>query len=235
MTEALKVLGVLEDCLGLTFDATHGLCGGCSIEKHGVAITDAVLAKAKESDAILFGSVGGPEWDNRFPNPEGGLLTLRHHIGAFANIRPCTFYSQSLIDRSPLKKHIVEGVNFVVLRENCGGAYFGPKSEGTVENGEVASDVWRYSRPEIERCARMAAALAETMGKDGHGGGGPATVWSADKRNVLANSRLWRKVMQETFDKEFPNIELKHQLADSLSLVMMIDPRRFNGVIGKSR
>ena len=132
-----------------------------------------------------------------------------------------------------MKREIAEGVNFVVLRENCGGAYFGEKIEGTAQNGEVASDVWQYSRPEIERCARLAASLAETMGMDGHGGGGPATVWSADKRNVLANSRLWRRVMQETFDKEFPHIELKHQLADSLSLVMMIDPKRFNGVIGE--
>ena len=232
MAEALKVLGVLEDTLGHTFTATHGLAGGCSIDKHGVAITPEVLQKATEVDAILFGSVGGPEWDDAWPNPEGGLLTLRNHIGAFANIRPCRFYSKSLIDRSPLKREVCEGVDFVVLRENCGGAYFGKKVEGTVENGEVASDEWRYTRPEVERCARMAAALAEVMGRDGKGGGGgPATVWSADKRNVLANSRLWRRVTQEVFEREFPHIELKHQLADSLSMIMMLDPRRFNGVI----
>lgn len=233
MAEALKVLGVLEDCLGIHFQASHDLCGGCSIDKHGVPITDAVVQKAKESDAVLFGSVGGPEWAGVYPNPESGLLRLRMELGAFANIRPCYFYSKSLIDRSPLKRELVEGVNFVVLRENCGGAYYGAKVEGDPTKGanEVASDTWRYERWEIERCARMAAALAESMGKDGKGGGGPATVWSTDKMNVLANSRLWRRVVTDVFAHESPHIQLKHQLADSLSMIMMLDPRRFNGII----
>lgn len=118
-------------------------------------------------------------------------------------------------------------MNFIVLRENCGGAYYGTK----IEDPDFASDTWGYSTPEIERCARVAAALARTMGKDGAGGGGPATVWSSDKANVLANSRLWRRVVTRVFAEEFPDIELKHQLADSLSMIMMTDPARFNGVI----
>lgn len=155
------------------------------------------------------------------------MLRLRAHISAFANIRPATFYSQSLVSQSPLKPHIAAGVNFIVVRENCGGAYYGTK----VEDGDYASDTWGYSTPEIERCARVAAALARTMGKDGHGHGGPATVWSSDKANVLANSRLWRRVVTRVFTEEFPDIELKHQLADSLSMLMVTDPARFNGVI----
>lgn len=227
MKEALKALDVVSKARGITFDLDHDLCGGCSIDAHGTSVTDAVLAKAKDADAILFGSVGGPEWGTRWPNPESGLLRLRQHIDAFANIRPCTFYSQSLLDRSPLKPEIAKGTNFVLLRENCGGAYFGPKHE----EEDKASDSWLYTRPEIERCCRVAAALATTLGKDGKGGGGPATVWSSDKANVLASGRLWRRVTTELFTKEFPQIELKHQLADSLSLMMVKAPTMFNGVI----
>lgn len=116
-----------------------------------------------------------------------------------------------------------------MLRENCGGAYYGTKTE----TEEFASDTWGYSVPEIERCARVGAALARTLGKSGKGdgSGGPATVWSSDKANVLANSRLWRKTVTRIFETEFPDVELKHQLADSLSMIMMTDPARFNGVI----
>lgn len=228
MTHALRALDVVSKSRNITFDIDHDLCGGCSIDAHGTSITDAVLAKAKTVDAILFGSVGGPKWGTVYPNPESGLLRLRQHIDAFANVRPCTFYSQSLIERSPLKPEIAKGTNFMLLRENCGGAYYGPKHE----EADRASDTWLYTRPEIERCCRVAAALAVTMGKDGKGGGGgPATVWSSDKANVLASGRLWRRVTTETFEKEFPQIELKHQLADSLSLMMVKAPTMFNGVI----
>lgn len=164
-----------------------------------------------------------------YPNPESALLTLRAHMGAFANIRPAKFYSKSLISRSPLKPEVVQNTDFIVLRENCGGAYYGTK----VEEADYASDTWGYSVSEIERCARVGAALARTMGKDGRGTstGPPAVVWSSDKANVLANSRLWRKTVSAQFEKEHQDIELKHQLADSLSMIMMTDPSRFNGII----
>jgi 3-isopropylmalate dehydrogenase len=227
MREALRVLEVVTKAKSISFELDHDLCGGCSIDAHGTSVTDAVLAKAKSADAVLFGSVGGPKWGTVYPNPESGLLRLRQAIDAFANLRPCTFYSQSLIDRSPLKPEIAKGTNFMLLRENCGGAYYGPKNE----TEDKASDTWLYTRPEIERCCRVAASLATTMGKDGKGGGGPATVWSSDKANVLASGRLWRRVTTEVFEKEFPEIELKHQLADSLSMLMCTSPTKFNGVI----
>ncbi|EXJ79603.1 3-isopropylmalate dehydrogenase [Capronia epimyces CBS 606.96] len=234
MAEALRVLDVVQASSSgkIKFEYNHQIAGGCSIDKHGTPITDEVLRIAKEeSDAVLFGSVGGPEWGTTYPNPESGLLRLRQHLDAFANIRPCTFYSRSLIPLSPLKPAIADGTNFILLRENCGGAYFGAK----VEEADFASDSWAYRRDEIERCARVAAALATTMGKDGLGTGqcpdGPATVWSSDKANVLASGRLWRRVTSEVFANEFPNIELKHQLADSLSMLMVKNPRMFNGVI----
>ncbi|KAG9780030.1 3-isopropylmalate dehydrogenase, partial [Aureobasidium melanogenum] len=232
MAEALRVLDVVETASDgkVKFQYNHQIAGGCSIDKHGTPITDEVLRIAKEeSDAVLFGSVGGPEWGTTYPNPESGLLRLRQHLNAFANIRPCTFYSRSLIPLSPLKESIAEGTNFILLRENCGGAYFGPK----VEETDFASDSWAYRRDEIERCARVAAALATTMGQDGKGKGTgpPATVWSSDKANVLASGRLWRRVTSEVFAKEFPHIPLKHQLADSLSMLMVKNPRMFNGII----
>ena len=113
------------------------------------------------------------------------------------------------------------------MRENCGGAYFGTKTE----EADSASDLWLYTRPEIERCARVSAAVARIHGRDGKGGGGPAAVWSADKANVLASSRVWRRVTTEMFTQEFPDIELQHQLADSMAMIMVLDPNRFNGVI----
>lgn len=230
MKEAVRVLELLESKRSnkIKFQLTHELAGGCSMDARGTPVTEEVLRIAKEeSDAVLFGSVGGPKWGTAYPNPESSLLRLRQHINAFANIRPATFYSKSLIPLSPLKPHLAEPVNFIVLRENCGGAYYGTK----IEEADFASDTWGYATHEVERCARVAAALARTLGKDGAGGGGPATVWSSDKANVLANSRLWRRVVTRVYEEEFPDIELKHQLADSLSMIMMTDPARFNGVI----
>ncbi|KND88103.1 3-isopropylmalate dehydrogenase [Tolypocladium ophioglossoides CBS 100239] len=230
MTEALRVLDVIEECRpALNFERSFDLAGGCSIDKHGVPITEEVLDKASQSDAVLFGSVGGPKWVNCSPNPESGLLRLRQRLDAFANLRPCEIIVPSLLDASPLKPEILRGTKFIVVRENCGGAYFGAKQE----TPEVASDLWVYTPREVERCARVSAAVARILGRsgDGRGGGGPAVVWSADKANVLASGRLWRRVTSGVFEKEFPDIELQHQLADSMAMLMVKNPRGFNGVI----
>jgi len=228
MAEALKVLDVIEECRPhIRFHRTFDLAGGCSIDAHGVPVTPSVLAKAREADAVLFGSVGGPEWAETHPTPESGLLRLRQHLDAFANLRPCEILAPSLVGLSPLKPEVVRGCRFVVVRENCGGAYFGPKTE----DADAASDLWAYTRPEIERCARVSGALARLLGRDGKGGGGPAAVWSADKANVLASSRIWRRVTTEVFSEEFPDVELRHQLADSMAMIMLLDPTRFNGVV----
>ncbi|KAH8647814.1 3-isopropylmalate dehydrogenase [Xylariales sp. PMI_506] len=227
MAEALKVLDVIESCRpGLKFERTFAIAGGSSIDKHGTPITQEVLDQAKASDAVLFGSIGGPEWASAVPTPESGLLQLRHHLDAFANLRPCEVYIPSLVGASPIRPELVLGTKFVVVRENCGGAYFGEKRE----DPEVASDLWVYSRPEVERLARVSAAVAKIMGAEGDASK-PAVVWSADKANVLASGRLWRAVTQATFDREFPDVELRHQLADSMAMLMVKEPRRFNGVI----
>lgn len=230
INEALRVLDVVEESRpGLKFERTFDVVGGSSIDKHGAPITQEVLEKATQSDAVLFGSVGGPKWADASPNPESGLLQLRHKLDAFANLRPCEIIVPSLLDASPLKPDIIRGTKFIVVRENCGGAYFGTK----VETPDVASDLWVYRPHEVERCARVSAAVARLLGKsgDGKGGGGPAVVWSADKANVLASGRLWRRVTEDTFKKEFPDVELRHQLADSMAMLMVKNPRGFNGVI----
>ncbi|KAI1631203.1 Isopropylmalate dehydrogenase-like domain-containing protein [Biscogniauxia mediterranea] len=227
MAEALKVLDVVEACRpSLRFSRTFALAGGLSIDAHGVPVTPAVLDQAAASDAVLFGSVGGPEWAARpGPTAESGLLALRRRLDAFANIRPCEVFVPAA---SPLRPERAAGARFVVVRENCGGAYFGDK----VEEEGVASDLWVYRSGEVERCARVSAAVARMLGRDGRGGGGgPAVVWSSDKANVLASGRLWRRVTQRVFDDEFPDIELRHQLADSMAMLMVKDPTMFNGVI----
>ncbi|TQV93607.1 3-isopropylmalate dehydrogenase [Cordyceps javanica] len=231
MHEALRVLEVIQECRpGLTFTITTALVGGCSLDRHGVAITEQVLEQATQSDAVLFGSVGGPEWATSVPNPESGLLLLRKRLDAFANLRPCNIIVPALVDASPIKADVVRHTNFIVVRENCGGAYFGAK----VEEAGLASDLWVYTPEEVERCGRVAAAVARLMKRPGDGTGNldkPAVVWSADKANVLASGRLWRRVTTELFAREFPDVELRHQLADSMAMLMVRNPRGFNGVI----
>lgn len=228
MAEALKVLDVIEECRPqIHFEKTFDLAGGCSIDMHGVPVTPAVLNLAMESDAVLFGSVGGPEWASHSPNPEAGLLLLRQHLDTFANLRPCEFFAPALVDLSPIKADVVRDTRFIVVRENCGGAYFGEK----VEEPGRASDLWVYTTEEVERLARVSAAVAKIMGRRPDGSGGPATVWSSDKANVLASRRIWRKATTNLFAREFPEIELRHQLADSMAMLMVSDPKRFNGVI----
>lgn len=154
--------------------------------------------------------------------PEQGLLKIRKEMGTFGNLRPCFFASQSLFSSSPLKETVCKGVDFTIVRELTGGIYFGDRKEDD-GNGE-AYDVMPYSRPEIERITRLAARLA--LAEDP-----PLPVMSLDKANVLATSRLWRKVVTETMAKEFPQLTLTHQLIDSAAMIMIKNPRQLNGIV----
>jgi 3-isopropylmalate dehydrogenase len=189
--------------------------GGASIDAHGVALTDDVLAACRASDAVLLAAVGGPKWDSTDPNaprPEQGLLGLRKELGLFANLRPVKVF-EALADASPLKD--VDGVDFLVVRELTGGIYFGEKTRSEDE----ASDLCVYTRAEIERIARVAFRAARSK------------VVSVDKANVLETSRLWREVVSEVHSREFPNIEIEHQLVDSCAMKLVSAPRHFEVIL----
>ena len=154
--------------------------------------------------------------------PEQGLLKLRKELQTFGNLRPCNFASESLIEFSPLKAEVCRGVDFTIIRELTGGIYFGTRKE---DDGDgTAWDTEPYSRAEIERVTRLAAHLALQNSP-------PSKVWSLDKANVLATSRLWRKVVSEVMAKDFPQIEVGHQLIDSAAMLMVKNPRSLNGIV----
>lgn len=155
--------------------------------------------------------------------PETGILALRKELSTYGNLRPCSFASESLVDSSPLKAEVCRGTDFVVVRELTGGIYFGERQEDDGVKG-FAMDTEPYSRAEIERIARLSAFLA--LAQDP-----PAKVWSLDKANVLATSRLWRKTVTALFEKEFPQLQLEHQLIDSAAMLMVKSPRTLNGIV----
>src|SRR4051794_30116447 len=189
--------------------------GGASIDAHGVALTDDVLAACRAADSVLLAAVGGPKWDStdpKAPRPEQGLLGLRKELGLFANLRPVKVFD-ALADSSPLRD--VANVEFLVVREPPGGIYFGEKPR----TADTASDLCVYTRREIERIARVAFRAARSK------------VVSVDKANVLETSRLWREVVSELHGREFPNIELEHQLVDSCAMKLVSAPRHFEVIL----
>lgn len=173
-----------------------------------------------------IGSVGGPKWSvARGVRPEQGLLTLRKALGLYANIRPASFASDSLIQASPLKPEIAQGTNLIVVRELIGGLYFGERKEPGVEpKPEAAWDTMIYSVDEVRRITRVAAKIALAVDP-------PLQITSVDKANVLASSRLWRKIVTETLAEEFPQLKLEHQLVDSAAMIIVANPKKLNGVI----
>ncbi|KAF3913931.1 hypothetical protein ABW21_db0206153 [Orbilia brochopaga] len=221
--EAIKVLKAISETKpSIQFEFQDNLIGGASIDATGEPLTDEALAACKAADAVFLGAVGGPEWGTGAVRPEQGLLKLRKELETFGNLRPCNFAAPSLIDSSPLKPEIARGVDFCVVRELTGGIYFGDRKEDTGDG--TAYDIEPYSRPEIERITRLAANLALQHTP-------PLPVWSLDKANVLATSRLWRKTVTAVMEKEFPQVKLGHHLIDSAAMLMLKNPRALNGVI----
>jgi 3-isopropylmalate dehydrogenase len=157
--------------------------------------------------------------------PEPGLLALRKALGLYANIRPANFASDSLVVHSPLKDSITRGVDIIVVRELIGGVYFGQRKEqGVAPEENVAWDTMIYSVEEVQRITRVAAQIAITSDP-------PLPIHSVDKANVLASSRLWRRVVTETLQSEYPQIKLEHHLVDSAAMFIVSNPRRLNGVV----
>ena len=233
VAEAVKVLQFAEahpavKAKDVKFNLDHDLLGGQSIDVHGEPLTQAVIAKAKKSHAVLFGAVGGPKWGMTGAlRPETSVLDLRRALNCWANIRPAKIPSNGVAKCSPVKEEVVKGTDFIVLRENCGGVYFGTKQEYNEAEPNYASDVWGYQRWEIERIAKMAAYLSRKHG----GAKGPSKITSVDKANVLAVCRLWRDAVWKIHDAEFPDIPMANQLSDSLALLMVKNPRSLNGIV----
>jgi 3-isopropylmalate dehydrogenase len=212
MAPALEVLGAVT-----SFEADEHVFGGASIDAHGVALTDEVLAAARGCDAVLLGAVGGPKWDTTDPakpRPEQGLLGLRKGLGLFANLRPVRALV-ALHDASPLREDRIAGTDLLVVRELTGGIYFGAKTR----TATTASDLCEYSSEEIERIARVAFGAARRL------------VTSVDKANVLETSRLWREVVTRVHAEEFPAVELEHVLVDNAAMQLVSAPSRFEVIL----
>ncbi|KAJ5765011.1 hypothetical protein N7520_004570 [Penicillium odoratum] len=220
--EAVKILRILEKHRDVTFNLQDHLLGGASIDATGTPLTDEALNAAKNADAVLLGAIGGPKWGTGAVRPEQGILRLRKEMGTFGNLRPCNFAAPSLVESSPLKSEVCRGVDFNIIRELTGGIYFGDRKED--DGSGFAMDTEPYSRAEIERITRLAANLALQHNP-------PLPVTSLDKANVLATSRLWRKVVTEVMANEFPTVPISHQLIDSAAMIMIKNPRQLNGIV----
>ncbi|KAA8651500.1 hypothetical protein EYZ11_002725 [Aspergillus tanneri] len=220
--EAVKVLRTVEKKRDVSFNLQDHLLGGASIDATGSPLTDEALSAAKNADAVLLGAIGGPKWGTGAVRPEQGILKLRKEMATFGNLRPCNFAAPSLVESSPLRADICRGVDFNIIRELTGGIYFGERKED--DGSGFALDTEPYSRTEIERITRLGAHLALQHNP-------PLPVWSLDKANVLATSRLWRKTVSEVMAKEFPQLKIEHQLIDSAAMIMVKEPRKLNGII----
>lgn len=222
---SLGVLKAIGEKYTIQFEFETELFGGRSIDAHGVPITDEVIKKAKSSDAVLLGAVGGPKWDNLEYGirPERGLLAIRKELDAFANLRPAVVYS-ALGDASSLKKEIVEGVDIMVVRELTGGIYFGtPRGIEHLSNGEEKGvNTLVYTTYEVERIARMAFGIARKRRKK---------LTSIDKANILEVMELWRRTVTRIGKEEFPDVELDHLYVDNAAMQLIRRPKSFDVIL----
>lgn len=220
--EAIKVLDAVAVKYNHTFDYENALVGAIAIDKTGNPLPDETLQCCTSSDAVLFGAIGDPKFDNN-PDakvrPEQGLLALRKSLNLFSNIRPVKAY-KSLIDRSPLKEERISGTDFVIYRELTGGIYFGEKQLS--DDGKTASDLCLYTQGEIERIAHMAFKAARTRRNK---------MTLIDKANVLESSRLWRRVVTELHQREYLDVELDFLFVDNAAMQMILNPAQFDVIL----
>ena len=211
---------------GHSFDLSFGSIGGNAIDEFGTALPEETVALCKKTDAILFGAVGGPKWDDPSAKvrPEDGILGIRKMLGLFANLRPVKVYPE-LINSSPIKPHLLEGVDMVVVRELTGGLYFAlPKKRWTTSRGRRGVDTLRYTEQEIERIVRVGFELAKGRRK---------LLTSVDKANVLESSRLWREVAIEV-SEDYPDVELEHILVDNAAMQLIRNPAHFDVIVAEN-
>ncbi len=219
MSEAELLLFEMADQYRIDLDVSSGLIGGVAMDATGDPLPADTLAACRESDIILLGAVGGPKWSDPEASvrPEQGLLRLRKELGLFMNLRPVRVHPL-LAKASPLKPERLEGVDVMVIRELTGGIYFGDKTEGS----DAASDMCSYTRAEVERVLVKAAQLAREKG---------CTLTLVDKANVLATSRLWRRVCTEVMARDYPDVPFNCMLVDAAAMHIVSNPSRFDVIV----
>ena len=225
VSEAVKVLETVKTKFNLDLELDNALVGGAAYDEHGTPLPDVTMEKAKASDAILLGAVGGPKWDNledRELRPEKGLLGLRSGLELFGNLRPAILYPQ-LADASSLKPEIVSGLDILIVRELTGGIYFGkPRGIRTLDNGEREGyNTYVYSESEIRRIAKVAFESAQKRNKK---------LCSVDKANVLEVTVLWREILEEV-SKDYPDVELSHMYVDNAAMQLVRAPKQFDVMV----
>ena len=224
MEQVKRVIGWLA-ARGIEIGIEEDLVGGAAYDRHGTPLTEETLEKARRIGTVMFGAVGGPQYDD-LPfekKPERGLLRLRKELGLFANLRPAIVFP-ALADASSLKRELVEGLDILILRELTGGVYFGePRGIEELPDGEKrAVDTQVYTSPEIRRIARVAFELARQR---------QGRVTSVEKANVMYTGVLWRQVVQEVHDAEFPDIALGHMYADNCAMQLVRQPKQFDVIV----
>jgi len=224
VTEAEKVLSALVEKHRLEISTEQALIGGRAIDETGVPLPEETLALGKQSDAILLGAVGGPQWDNieRSLRPERGLLAIRAGLDLYANLRPAILYKE-LAGASSLKPDVIDGLDIMIVRELTGGIYFGqPRGIRTLEDGQREGfNTLVYKETEIERIARTAFDVAMKRNKK---------VCSVDKANVLEATELWREVVTHVA-KDYPKVNLEHMYVDNAAMQLVRDPRQFDVIV----
>ena len=216
MEAGLEVLAAIAEKTGFDYEIDRRPFGGAGIDAAGHPLPDETLKAAREADAILLAAIGSPQYDNATVRPEQGLLALRKELNLYANIRPVKIF-ESLKHLSPLKPERITGVDFVVVRELTGGIYFGDH----ILKDRKARDINDYTYEEVERIIRKAFEIARSRRK---------ILSSIDKQNVLATSKLWRRVAEEVA-KDFPDVILEHQLVDSAAMLMITNPAKFDVIV----
>lgn len=217
--EAIKVLDAVSANMGFNLTYNEFLLGGAAIDETGVPLPQETIQGVKQCDAVLFGAIGGPKWDNleRHLRPESGLLGLRKEMGTFANLRPAMVYDE-LVNASTLKAEVVKGVDVMVVRELTGGIYFGQPRELLEDR---AYNTMVYTKEEVIRIAKVAFDIAMKRDK---------RICSVDKANVLEVSQFWRETVEE-IAREYPEVELTHMYVDNAAMQLIREPKQFDVIL----
>ena len=225
MSEVLNIIDWMTKNKSVSFDISERLVGGTAYDKEGDSISDTTMQEALDSDAVLFGAVGGPKWDNveRHKRPEAALLRLRKEMDLFANLRPAVVFD-ALADSSSLKTELIKGLDILILRELTSGVYFGkPRGvEKISEKEEKAFDTQLYTTSEVERIGRVGFDLSRKRSN---------RLTSVEKANVMETGMFWRRIIEDLHKREFSDVELNHMYADNCAMQLVRFPKQFDVIV----